>query len=187
MRIIILIECLLFTSLLLSQKVKDVTHVAYTVSDTEQAVDFLKQNVNATVNSTKHIEGIELQRLFGLRDEGLSLKVTSMQIGSDELRLLEFDSKLPAQPIPQDSKSNDLWFQHIAIVVDDMDLAYEQVHANNVEHVSTALRPCLITYQQLQVYQLFTLGISMLITWSSFIFRAIREIQNGRSQQRIDS
>ena len=86
MRIIILIECLLFTSLLLSQKVKDVTHVAYTVSDTEQAVDFLKQNVNATVNSTKHIEGIELQRLFGLRDEGLSLKVTSMQIGSDELR-----------------------------------------------------------------------------------------------------
>ena len=138
MRIIILIQCLLFTSLLLSQKVKDVTHVAYTVSDTEQAVDFLKQNVNATVNSTKHIEGIELQRLFGLRDEGLSLKVTSMQIGSDELRLLEFDSKLPAQPIPQDSKSNDLWFQHIAIVVDDMDLAYEQVHANNVEHVSTA-------------------------------------------------
>ena len=138
MKILTLLCLLLLTLSGISQKVKNVTHVAYTVSDTEQAVDFLKKNVNARVNSTKHISGIKLQRLFGLRDEGLTLKVTSMQIGTDELRLLEFDSKLSAQPIPQDSRSNDLWFQHIAIVVDNMNSAYEQVHSNKVEHVSTA-------------------------------------------------
>ena len=138
MRIIALLGCWLISFSLLAQKVTNVSHVAYTVSDTDQAVAFLKKNVNAKVKSTKNIDGIELQRLFGLRDEGLRLKVTSLGIGSNELRLLEFDSKIAAKPIPQDSRSNDLWFQHIAIVVDDMDKAYDQVHANNVEHVSTA-------------------------------------------------
>ena len=122
----------------MSQKVTNVTHVAYTVSDTESAVSFLKKNVDAEVNYTKQITGIELQRLFGLRDHSLSLQVTSVAIGSNELRLLEFESDLPAREIPFDSKSNDLWFQHIAIVVDDMNPAYKQVHANKVEHVSTA-------------------------------------------------
>jgi len=42
------------------------------------------------------------------------------------------------QAIPHDSRSNDLWFQHIAIVVEDMEETYDQVHANKVEHVSTA-------------------------------------------------
>lgn len=138
MRTVLITLTLFISTWAYSQKVIDVSHVAYTVSDTDQAVDFLIKNINAKVNSTKHINGIRLQRLFGLRDEGLSLKVTSMQIGTDELRLLEFDSKLLAKPIPQDSRSNDLWFQHIAIVVDNMDSAYKQVHSNKVEHVSTS-------------------------------------------------
>ena len=134
----LIIGLLFFAATCMSQKVTNVTHVAYTVSDTESAVSFLKKNVDAEVNYTKQITGIELQRLFGLRDHSLSLQVTSVAIGSNELRLLEFESDLPAREIPFDSKSNDLWFQHIAIVVDDMNPAYKQVHANKVEHVSTA-------------------------------------------------
>ena len=138
MRITILLGCLLFCFSAFSQKVTKVSHVAYTVSDTDQAVDFLKKNVNAKYNASKEISGTELQKLFGINDPGLSLKITSLHIGSDELRLLEFNSKLEARPIPHESRSNDLWFQHIAIVVDDMDKAYKQVRANKVEHVSTA-------------------------------------------------
>ena len=123
----------------MSQQVTNVTHVSYTVSDTESAVAFLKKNVDAKVNYTKEISGKALQRMFGIReDHNLSLQLTSVSIGTNEVRLLEFDSDLPARKIPFDSKSNDLWFQHIAIVVDDMPAAYEQVHANKVEHVSTA-------------------------------------------------
>ena len=122
----------------MSQKVINVTHVSYTVSDTETAVTFLKKNVDAEVMYSKEISGESLQRLFGLKDSQLSLKLTSVAIGTNELRLLEFDSDLQSRPIPFDSKSNDLWFQHIAIVVDDMPSAYKQVHANKVEHVSTA-------------------------------------------------
>ncbi len=42
------------------------------------------------------------------------------------------------RPIPQDSRSLDHWFQHIAIVVRDMDQAYEKLRRNKVKHVSTA-------------------------------------------------
>ena len=41
------------------------------------------------------------------------------------------------RPIPVDSRSNDQWFQHIAIVVSDMDKAYQQLRAHKVQHTST--------------------------------------------------
>ncbi|MEO8041943.1 MAG: VOC family protein, partial [Acidobacteriota bacterium] len=41
------------------------------------------------------------------------------------------------RPIPVDSRSNDRWFQHIAIIVSDMDKAYAQLRAYKVRHAST--------------------------------------------------
>ena len=41
------------------------------------------------------------------------------------------------RPIPVDSRANDRWFQHIAIVVSDMDKAYQQLRAHKVRHAST--------------------------------------------------
>ena len=42
------------------------------------------------------------------------------------------------RPIPADWRSNDQAFQHIAIVVSDMDKAYQHLRAHNVRHASTA-------------------------------------------------
>jgi catechol 2,3-dioxygenase-like lactoylglutathione lyase family enzyme len=42
------------------------------------------------------------------------------------------------RPVPIDSRSNDRWFQHVAIIVADMDKAYGHLRANKVRHVSTA-------------------------------------------------
>lgn len=43
------------------------------------------------------------------------------------------------RPIPADMRSNDKWFQHIAIVVSDMDKAYQRLRvADNYEFVSSA-------------------------------------------------
>src|SRR5262249_19599405 len=39
--------------------------------------------------------------------------------------------------IPADSRSNDHWFQHVAIIVSDMDRAYEWLRKNKVQHAST--------------------------------------------------
>lgn len=41
-----------------------------------------------------------------------------------------------AVPIPPDSRSNDRWFQHIAIIVSDMQRAYEHLRRHRVQHAS---------------------------------------------------
>jgi catechol 2,3-dioxygenase-like lactoylglutathione lyase family enzyme len=42
------------------------------------------------------------------------------------------------RPVPVDSRSNDRWFQHIAIIVSDMDKAYQILLSNKVRHASTS-------------------------------------------------
>lgn len=122
---------------LFGQKVINLSNVAFTVSDTEVATDFLSKTVNAKVGKSISVEGESLQRLFGIKDDRLKLKITSVFIGAEEVQLLEFKSKLAGRLIPFDSHSNDLWFQHIAIVVKDMDKAYQYASAQSIEHVSS--------------------------------------------------
>jgi len=38
--------------------------------------------------------------------------------------------------VPSDSRSNDRWFQHVAIIVSDMDAAYARLQQHKVEHAS---------------------------------------------------
>jgi len=59
-----------------------------------------------------------------------------MQLGNEYLDLTEYLAPR-GRPIPTDSRSNDLWFQHIAIVVRDMDQAFEKLRALKVQFVST--------------------------------------------------
>ncbi len=56
----------------------------------------------------------------------------SMRIGREEISLVQFIS--PGVSDPLDSRSNDLWFQHLAIVVTDMRAAYDHLRANNAWH-----------------------------------------------------
>ena len=73
----------------------------------------------------------QLQGVFGARS-----RVVQMQLGEEVIELTEYISP-QGNPIPLDSRSNDLWFQHMAIVVKDMSLAYQQLQQHNVQHVST--------------------------------------------------
>ncbi|MBW6481298.1 MAG: VOC family protein, partial [Bacteroidales bacterium] len=56
----------------------------------------------------------------------------------DEFIFLQEFKDHTGRPVPLDSRSYDLWFQHIAIVVTNMDKAYEILKDNRVKHVSTA-------------------------------------------------
>jgi catechol 2,3-dioxygenase-like lactoylglutathione lyase family enzyme len=40
--------------------------------------------------------------------------------------------------VPADSRSHDHWFQHVAIIVSDMDRAYARLRSHRVEHASPA-------------------------------------------------
>jgi catechol 2,3-dioxygenase-like lactoylglutathione lyase family enzyme len=62
-------------------------------------------------------------RMPGLDDTGAAQVV--MQLGAERIALVQFPSK--GRPYPPGSRSDDLWFQHIAIVVGDMDSAYARL------------------------------------------------------------
>src|SRR5207237_9695180 len=42
------------------------------------------------------------------------------------------------RPIPVESRSNDRWFQHVAIITSDMERAYQWLRQNRVESASSA-------------------------------------------------
>jgi len=77
----------------------------------------------------------EQDALLGLSDA--KLRVAMLKLDDERITLTEhLGSK--GRPIPADSQSYDHWFQHIAIVVRDMDKAYEQLRQHKAKHVSTA-------------------------------------------------
>jgi catechol 2,3-dioxygenase-like lactoylglutathione lyase family enzyme len=75
----------------------------------------------------EHLEGV-----FGAR-----MRIVRMQLGKEHIDLIQYLAP-PGRPIPVDSRSNDLWFQHIAIVVRDMDQAFAKLRELKVQFVSTA-------------------------------------------------
>ena len=51
-----------------------------------------------------------------------------MRLGAQDIALVQFARQ--GRPYPRDSRSDDLWFQHLAIVVNDMDLAYAHLSSH---------------------------------------------------------
>jgi catechol 2,3-dioxygenase-like lactoylglutathione lyase family enzyme len=55
---------------------------------------------------------------------------SALRLGQERIELLEFADSA-GRAYPPDSTSTDLWFQHLAIVVNDMTDAYQRVMANS--------------------------------------------------------
>jgi len=68
---------------------------------------------------------------------GVHTRTVTLRLGAEKISLTEYVSP-KGRPIPADSRSIDHWFQHIAIVVRDMDSAYASLVRRHVKHVSTA-------------------------------------------------
>ncbi len=115
--------------------VKEVATVGMTVSNMEDAIAFYTQVLPFEVINDVEVSGREyelLQSVFGAKS-----RVVQIQLGEEVIELTEYLTP-KGNPIPVDSQSNDLWFQHIAIVVNDMPAAYQQLLQNDVQHVSTS-------------------------------------------------
>lgn len=66
---------------------------------------------------------------------GSRIRRVRLRLGNEFLDLHQFLSAT-GRPIPADSRSNDLWFQHVAIVVADMAQAHAALRRAGVEEVS---------------------------------------------------
>jgi len=110
-----------------------VESVGMTVSDADRAVEFYSQ-LNFRKVSEVEVFGPEYEHLEGVF--GARMRIVRMQLGSEFIDLTQYLAPR-GRPIPPDSRSNDRWFQHIAIVVRDMDAAFARVRAMKVQFVST--------------------------------------------------
>ena len=105
-----------------------------TVSDADRSVDFFSKVLSFEKVSEVEVAGDAYERLQGVF--GLRVRIVRMKLGDEFLELTEYLAP-QGRPIPVDSRSNDRWFQHIAIVVSDMDKAYQHLRAHKVRHAST--------------------------------------------------
>jgi catechol 2,3-dioxygenase-like lactoylglutathione lyase family enzyme len=64
------------------------------------------------------------------------MRVVRMRLGGEAIELTEYLTPR-GRPVPADSRSHDRWFQHVAIIVSDMDRAYARLRRFRVQHAST--------------------------------------------------
>jgi catechol 2,3-dioxygenase-like lactoylglutathione lyase family enzyme len=117
-----------------SAQVVAVGPIQMTVADMDRSVGFYSRVLTFEKTSDTEIAGENVEHLFGVF--GARVRVVRMKLGDESIELVQFIAPR-GRAIPADSRSNDLWFQHIAIIVSDMDRAYQVLRENRVEHAST--------------------------------------------------
>lgn len=113
--------------------VKAVDSIGITVSDMDRSVEFFSKILSFRKISEAELTGDPYERLQGVF--GLRMHVVKMKLGEETIELTEYVAPR-GRPIPFDSRSNDRWFQHIAIITSDLDRAYQWLRKNKVEHAS---------------------------------------------------
>lgn len=116
-------------------RIRSIGPVLMTVSDMDRSIDFYSRVLTFQKVSDAELTGDHVEHLFGLF--GTRIRLVRMTIGEESIELVEFLAPR-GRPIPDDSRSNDLSFQHIAIIVNDIDRAYRVLRENHVEHASSA-------------------------------------------------
>ncbi len=114
--------------------ITEVGAIGLTVADLDREVAFYTRVLPFEKISERRAEGPDADRHFALT--GVRTRTATLQLGAERITLTEFVAPR-GRAIPADSRSFDHWFQHIAIVVRDMDAAYAQLAQAKVRHVST--------------------------------------------------
>jgi catechol 2,3-dioxygenase-like lactoylglutathione lyase family enzyme len=109
--------------------------IALTVADLKRSEDFYVSALGFKVISEVTVEGQECSDLEAV--EQAHITIATLQLGAEQIQLMQY-LNCDSQPIPRDSQSTDLWFQHFAIVVSDFDRAYDHLRSFTFESISNA-------------------------------------------------
>jgi catechol 2,3-dioxygenase-like lactoylglutathione lyase family enzyme len=111
-----------------------VDSINMTVSDMDRAIGFYSGVLNFTKVSDTEVAGESYEKLEGLF--GIRMRVVRLRLGDEFIELTEF--LVPkGRSISAGARSNDRSFQHIAVIVSDMDKAYAWLRRNKVEYASS--------------------------------------------------
>jgi catechol 2,3-dioxygenase-like lactoylglutathione lyase family enzyme len=108
--------------------------VGITVGDLERSVAFYRDVLSFSVVKQEEATGAPLEQLEGVF--GAHVRSARLELGSEAVVLTQYLAPR-GRPIPPETRSNDRAFQHVAIVVSDMDRAYAALRERRVRYVST--------------------------------------------------
>ena len=111
-----------------------VDSIGITVADLDRSVDFYTKVLHFEKESESEHWGDAWEHRSGVF--GSRVRVARLRLGEEHIELTEYLTPQGAA-IPADSRSNDRWFQHLAIIVTDMDRAYRWLRSHRVRHAST--------------------------------------------------
>jgi catechol 2,3-dioxygenase-like lactoylglutathione lyase family enzyme len=114
--------------------VASVVKVGMTVSELDKSVAFFQDVLSFKKVSEREVVGKALEEETGVF--GLRCRIAELRIGDETLELTEYVAS-SGRPYPEASRSNDRWFQHIAIITSDMDAAYATLRQHKVKFAST--------------------------------------------------
>jgi catechol 2,3-dioxygenase-like lactoylglutathione lyase family enzyme len=100
----------------------------------DRAVDFYSNVLTFEKVSDTEVAGEDFEHLEGVF--GVRVRLVTMKLGDESIELTQYLAP-KGRPNPVDSRSNDRWFQHIAVIVSDMDKAYQWLRQNKVEYASS--------------------------------------------------
>ncbi len=115
--------------------INSVDAIGMTVSDADMEENFYTQVLSFEQVSDDRFKGDEYSRLENVPDD--HIRLVRLRLGDEFIELVQFLGD-KGRPVPPDSRSNDRWFQHIAIVVSDMNKAYQKLQENHVSGISTS-------------------------------------------------
>lgn len=114
-------------------KVREIATFGFTVSDMARAVHFYEEVLGFEKIAETEIAGDAYDALSGVAASGA--RIAHLRLGEQIVEMTEYLSH-KGRPIPVPWRGNDLWFQHVAIVVSDMEKAYEQLRRHRVGQIS---------------------------------------------------
>ncbi len=116
-----------------ASRAQAVAMVGLTVSDMNRSVAFYTKVLDFEKLTDDEIAGPAYEQLGGI--SGAHVRVVRLRLGDEYLQLSQY--LIPrGRPAPADAKSNDRWFQHVAVIVSDMDSAYARLQRFKVHEVS---------------------------------------------------
>ena len=104
-----------------------IDRVTLIVSDLDRAEEDYVKTFGCTIEECADIEP-SLTRVLCIGRQARGRR-SLLRLGRERIELLEFTDSM-GRAYPPDSTSTDLWFQHMAIIVNDMRAAHQRIMAN---------------------------------------------------------
>src|SRR5262250_1955131 len=107
---------------------------AFTIADADRETTFFTKVLSFEKVSDFRVIGSEYDKMEGVFNT--NMRIVHLKLGEQIVELTQYISPPTGRPIPVPSYSNDAWFEHMAIVVSDMDAAYKVLQDNKVRQIS---------------------------------------------------